>query len=78
MPGQYAELAVLWRELMAGLQTDRHDIDSAVPRTLNEIIDLNQDIYDRMQQVFPDLPLVPSIGNNDVYVSPLLLLVSIP
>ncbi|GAA6054651.1 hypothetical protein JCM3770_002923 [Rhodotorula araucariae] len=46
----------------------RHDIDSRVPRSLPEIFDLNRYIRDRVRQAFGnDVPVIASIGNNDVY-----------
>ncbi|BGP41668.1 Endopolyphosphatase [Rhodotorula kratochvilovae] len=46
----------------------RHDIDSRVPRSLPEIFDLNRYVRDRVRQAFgKDVPIVASIGNNDVY-----------
>ncbi|OXG95688.1 endopolyphosphatase [Cryptococcus neoformans A2-102-5] len=46
----------------------RHDIDRKIPRTPREIFDLNRMIVDRMLDTFGrDMPIVPSIGNNDIY-----------
>ncbi|KAG0023209.1 Endopolyphosphatase [Podila clonocystis] len=54
----------------------RHDSDNEFPRTQNEIEDLNKDIAKKFLEIFtPDkddpfqqrIPIVPSIGNNDVY-----------
>ncbi|KAF9318999.1 Endopolyphosphatase [Podila horticola] len=54
----------------------RHDSDNEYPRTQNEIEDLNKDIAKKFLEIFtPDkddpfqqrIPIVPSIGNNDVY-----------
>ncbi|GAA5864110.1 hypothetical protein JCM3774_006384 [Rhodotorula dairenensis] len=46
----------------------RHDIDSRLPRTLPEIWNLNRYIADRIRQTFgKDVPVVASIGNNDIY-----------
>ncbi|KAF9384379.1 Endopolyphosphatase [Podila verticillata] len=54
----------------------RHDSDNEYPRTQNEIEDLNKGIAKKFLEIFtPDkddpfqqrIPIVPSIGNNDVY-----------
>ncbi|KGB78065.1 endopolyphosphatase [Cryptococcus deuterogattii R265] len=46
----------------------RHDIDRRKPRTPKEIFDSNRMIVDRMLDTFGrDMPIVPSIGNNDIY-----------
>ncbi|KAF8931545.1 Endopolyphosphatase [Haplosporangium bisporale] len=54
----------------------RHDSDNEHPRTQDEIEDLNKDIAKKFLEIFtPDkddpfqqrIPIVPSIGNNDVY-----------
>ncbi|KAG0298639.1 Endopolyphosphatase [Linnemannia gamsii] len=54
----------------------RHDSDNERPRTQNEIEDLNKAIANKFLETFtPDkddpfeqrIPIVPSIGNNDVY-----------
>ncbi|TYJ52439.1 hypothetical protein B9479_006949 [Cryptococcus floricola] len=46
----------------------RHDIDRNRPRTPNEIFKLNHMIVDKMLDTFgKDMPIVPSIGNNDIY-----------
>ncbi|KAG0353705.1 Endopolyphosphatase [Podila minutissima] len=54
----------------------RHDSDNEYPRTQNEIEDLNKNIAKKFLEIFtPDkddpfqqrIPIVPSIGNNDVY-----------
>ncbi|KAL8287125.1 hypothetical protein RQP46_003577 [Phenoliferia psychrophenolica] len=45
----------------------RHDIDSRVPRSLPEIFDLNRYIAARIRQAFGKVPVVASIGNNDIY-----------
>lgn len=55
---------------------NRHDSDNEYPRTQNEIEDLNKGIAKKFLEIFtPDkddpfqqrIPIVPSIGNNDVY-----------
>lgn len=46
----------------------RHDIDRKLPRTPQEIFDLNTMMVDKMLNVIPkDVPIVPSLGNNDIY-----------
>ncbi|KAH7929456.1 hypothetical protein BV22DRAFT_1143330 [Leucogyrophana mollusca] len=46
----------------------RHDNDEELPRTLDEIYDLNRVIAGRMEEVFlrKGIPVVPSLGNNDI------------
>ncbi|KAG0254140.1 Endopolyphosphatase [Mortierella polycephala] len=54
----------------------RHDSDNKHPRTQKEIEDLNQAIAEKFLEIFKHdeddpfqtrIPIVPSIGNNDVY-----------
>ncbi|KAK4051052.1 Endopolyphosphatase [Microbotryomycetes sp. JL201] len=45
----------------------RHDIDTRYPRSLPEIVNLNRFIARRMRQTFGHVPVVTSIGNNDVF-----------
>jgi len=46
----------------------RHDIDRSLPRTPQEIFELNTMMVDKMMEVIPkDVPIVPSLGNNDIY-----------
>lgn len=53
----------------------RHDNDNALPRRESFIFDMNQQIMDKFTEVFASddpskkftLPIVPSLGNNDVY-----------
>ncbi|WOO77660.1 Endopolyphosphatase [Vanrija pseudolonga] len=46
----------------------RHDIDREIPRTPKEIFDLNRMMAAKMVEVFgKDMPIVPSVGNNDIY-----------
>lgn len=55
----------------------RHDNDRRIPRTEQAIFNLNQDVAERMLGAFKhndnpdprhlDVPLVPLLGNNDVY-----------
>ena len=49
----------------------RHDIDSRFPRSLPEIFRLNRYVAERMRRTFGKVPVVTSIGNNDIFVSPL-------
>ncbi|KAM0790028.1 hypothetical protein ACM66B_005357 [Microbotryomycetes sp. NB124-2] len=45
----------------------RHDIDTRFPRSLPEILELNRFIAHRIRQTFGHVPVVTSIGNNDVF-----------
>ncbi|KAG1896469.1 Metallo-dependent phosphatase-like protein [Suillus fuscotomentosus] len=47
----------------------RHDNDDDIPRTLDEIYDLNRAVAKRMEHVFlkKGIPVVPSLGNNDIW-----------
>ncbi|GLB33819.1 putative calcineurin-like phosphoesterase [Lyophyllum shimeji] len=47
----------------------RHDNDPKLPRTPDEIYDLNRAVARRMKDVFlaKGIPVVPSLGNNDVW-----------
>lgn len=45
----------------------RHDIDSNYPRTRQEIYDLNRWCLDLIHRYFPRVPIVPNIGNNDIF-----------
>ncbi|CAO1627475.1 unnamed protein product [Parajaminaea phylloscopi] len=45
----------------------RHDIDSIYPRTRKEIYDLNRWCLDLIHRSFPGVPVVPNIGNNDIF-----------
>ncbi|ORX37963.1 Metallo-dependent phosphatase-like protein [Kockovaella imperatae] len=45
----------------------RHDLDRNFPRTPNEIFQSNRMMVQQMQQAFPHIPIVPSLGNNDIY-----------
>ncbi|KAJ7771376.1 endopolyphosphatase [Mycena maculata] len=47
----------------------RHDNDRKLPRTPNEIYDLNRAVATKMASVFTSrgIPVVPSLGNNDVW-----------
>lgn len=48
---------------------NRHDIDSSLPRSLDEIYNLNRGLAKRFRDLFEDrgVPVVPSLGNNDIY-----------
>ncbi|KAF8218705.1 endopolyphosphatase [Tricholoma matsutake] len=48
----------------------RHDNDHKLPRTLQEIYDLNRGVAAKMKQIFTNkgIPVVPSLGNNDVWL----------
>lgn len=46
---------------------NRHDIDRSLPRTPAEIFSTNRMMVDMMRDAFPAVPIVPSIGNNDIY-----------
>ncbi|KAJ3869568.1 Metallo-dependent phosphatase-like protein [Lentinula novae-zelandiae] len=47
----------------------RHENDRKIPRTTNEIYELNGSIANRMNEIFTTkgIPVVPSLGNNDIY-----------
>ncbi|ORY83472.1 Metallo-dependent phosphatase-like protein [Leucosporidium creatinivorum] len=45
----------------------RHDIDTRFPRSLPEILRLNRYIASRMRKTFGKVPIVTSIGNNDIF-----------
>ncbi|KAL3230761.1 Endopolyphosphatase [Nakaseomyces bracarensis] len=55
----------------------RHDNDRRYPRTEQQIFDMNAEVAERMKNIFRDhdsmdprafnVPVVPSIGNNDVF-----------
>ncbi|KAN0059805.1 Endopolyphosphatase [Thecaphora frezii] len=45
----------------------RHDIDDRLPRTLPEIFDLNRWTLKQIENAFPGVPIVPSMGNNDIF-----------
>lgn len=51
------------------LYIHRHDIDPAYPRSLKEIFELNRNLVNRFERLFEDrdIPVVPSLGNNDIY-----------
>lgn len=45
----------------------RHDNDRKIPRTSFEIMGNNMDLSKRLTMHFADIPIVPTIGNNDIY-----------
>lgn len=47
----------------------RHDNDDKIPRPLSEVYELNGAVAEKMKQVFSSkgIPVVPTIGNNDVW-----------
>jgi len=49
--------------------SQRHDNDPKLPRTPDEIYDLNRAVSAKMKDVFlsKGIPVVPSLGNNDVW-----------
>jgi len=45
----------------------RHDTDHHIPRTLDEVLSLNRQVAQSLITTFPGIPIIPNIGNNDVY-----------
>jgi hypothetical protein len=45
----------------------RHDHDPSLPTSMNEVLGEIGQVTQWMAQAFPNIPVVPSIGNNDVY-----------
>ncbi|KAF8341399.1 Metallo-dependent phosphatase-like protein [Cantharellus anzutake] len=47
----------------------RHDNDEGNPRTVDEIVHLNQMVADRMERIFlkKGVAVIPSLGNNDIW-----------
>ncbi|KAL9937177.1 hypothetical protein V8E36_003586 [Tilletia maclaganii] len=46
----------------------RHDVDAqSYPRTLPEIYNSNRWIMEQLERAFPGIPLVPCVGNNDIF-----------
>ncbi|PWN29270.1 hypothetical protein BDZ90DRAFT_217348 [Jaminaea rosea] len=45
----------------------RHDLDSLFPRTREEIYASNKWCLDLISAAFPGVPIVPNLGNNDVF-----------
>ncbi|KAG1768189.1 hypothetical protein EDD22DRAFT_844217 [Suillus occidentalis] len=50
-------------------RSSRHDEDHEIPRPLDEIVALNRAVAKKMEDVFlrKGIPVVPSLGNNDVW-----------
>ena len=45
----------------------RHDKDEKIPRTMDEVVHLNDMVTKRFLDVFqPGIPIIPTIGNNDI------------
>ncbi|KAJ3785468.1 endopolyphosphatase [Lentinula aff. detonsa] len=47
----------------------RHENDPKIPRTTNEIYEMNDVLAKRMNEIFTirGIPVIPSLGNNDIY-----------
>lgn len=45
----------------------RHDNDDKLPRSSKEIFDLNRWTLEKLEEAFPGVPLVPTVGNNDIF-----------
>ena len=45
----------------------RHDNDNRVPRSSKEIFELNRWVLSQLESAFPGVPLVPTVGNNDIF-----------
>ncbi|KAG8801947.1 Endopolyphosphatase, partial [Serendipita sp. 399] len=45
----------------------RHDNDNRIPRTPAAIYQMNRVLANQIKETFPDIPIVPSIGNNDIW-----------
>lgn len=45
----------------------RHDNDNKIPRTPSAIYEMNRRLAHQMSETFPNIPIVPSIGNNDIW-----------
>lgn len=45
----------------------RHDIDNKLPRTPKEIFESNRWVLEQVENAFPGVPIVPVIGNNDIF-----------
>ncbi|CAD6886600.1 unnamed protein product [Tilletia laevis] len=46
----------------------RHDVDAQqYPRTLPEIYRANRWTMEKIEQAFPDIPIIPCVGNNDIW-----------
>lgn len=42
----------------------RHDSDPFLSRELDEIIELNTLVADKIKRTFPGTPVIPAVGNN--------------
>ena len=45
----------------------RHDDDAKLPRTFLEVIHENTIVVEKISKYFPNMAIIPSIGNNDVF-----------
>lgn len=45
----------------------RHDNDNRLPRSSKEIFDLNKWTLQQLELAFPGVPLIPTVGNNDIF-----------
>ncbi|CDW98310.1 hypothetical protein, partial [Sporisorium scitamineum] len=45
----------------------RHDNDNKLPRSNKEIFDLNRWTLQQLETAFPGVPLIPTVGNNDIF-----------
>ncbi|KAJ3778876.1 endopolyphosphatase [Lentinula raphanica] len=47
----------------------RHENDHKIPRTMNELYEMNDALTKRMNDIFTrrGIPVIPSLGNNDIY-----------
>lgn len=46
----------------------RHDQDTQMPRKEEEIIKSNEWAINAVESTFPDIPIVPNVGNNDIFL----------
>ncbi|SPC61264.1 related to PPN1 - vacuolar endopolyphosphatase [Ustilago sp. UG-2017b] len=45
----------------------RHDNDNKLPRSNKEIFELNRWTLSQLETAFPGVPLIPTVGNNDIF-----------
>ncbi|SNX82253.1 related to PPN1 - vacuolar endopolyphosphatase [Melanopsichium pennsylvanicum] len=45
----------------------RHDNDDKLPRSSKEIFELNRWTLSQLETAFPGVPLIPTVGNNDIF-----------
>ena len=45
----------------------RHDNDNKLPRSSKEIFELNRWTLSQLESAFPGVPLIPTVGNNDIF-----------